>query len=219
VSDFRDALFFPAHRQKRRSDPGPFSDHRSYKSHLQSMFHHKCVYCRIPDGLKGDESFGVDHYLPKTKFPHLAVTWSNLFYACNVCNTWKGESVSTPELFLPNPCEHRMADHLQYQEDADVETYTAHGEWLAELLHLAERRALREFILSALGEFLRTRSELVSDLTAYEARLDDAEDEKETGSFQAAIHETTEELARVDRHIERLVGEPIGRRGVSGDQR
>lgn len=103
---------------------------------------------QISDGLKGYEGFGVDHYLPKSRFPALTTTWSNLFYACNVCNTWKGESVSTPELFLPNPCGHGMADHLQYR-GADVEAYTPHGEWLVELLHLAERRDLRELILSA----------------------------------------------------------------------
>jgi len=52
-----------------------------------------------------------------------------------------------------------MADHLQYR-GADVEAYTPHGDWLIELLHLAERRDLREFILSALSQFLTTRNEL-----------------------------------------------------------
>src|SRR6185436_7481648 len=40
----------------------------------------KCVYCRIADGFKGYEGFGVDHYLPRSKFPDLVVAWSNLFY-------------------------------------------------------------------------------------------------------------------------------------------
>jgi uncharacterized protein (TIGR02646 family) len=123
MPDLFDALLFPQELHVRSPDPGPWSEHRSYKSHLQREFHRKCVYCRIPDGLKGYEGFGIDHYLPKSKFPFLGAAWSNLFYACNVCNTWKGDSVSRPERFLPNPCAHRMADHLQYR-GAAVEVYT-----------------------------------------------------------------------------------------------
>lgn len=205
-----EALLFPKERQARGHDPGAFADYRSYKPHLQREFRRKCAYCRIADGIKGYEGFGVDHYLPRSRYPHLAVTWSNLFYACNVCNTWKGESVSTAERFLPNPCEHRMADHLQYR-DGGIETFTPHGEWLAELLHLDERSGFREFVLSALGKFLVARSELLRDLIAYEARLEDPQGEDNQSSLQAAFQETAEELERVDRQIERLTGEPIHR--------
>lgn len=212
-----DALLFPGERQRRGPSPGDFPEHQSYKPYLQREFRRKCVYCRVSDGLKGYESFGVDHYLPKSRFPHLTLDWRNLFYACNVCNTWKGESVSTPELFLPNPSEHRMADHLQYQ-DADVEAYTRHGEWLVELLHLPERRDLREFILSALGQFLAARNELLRDLIAYESRLAEAQAGEELDSIQTAIRETVRDLEQVDRHIERLTGEgaPINFLAYSG---
>lgn len=203
-----EALLFPKERHPRGPDPGPFAYPQAYKAFLRREFREKCVYCRVPDGLKGYEGFGVDHYLPASRFPRLAVAWANLFYACNVCNTWKSDSVSTPELFLPNPCDHRMADHLQYR-DASVEAYTPHGEWLMELLHLEERRGFREFMLSALGKFLMARIELLGDLTAMENRIEGAGDNEERSSLQAAIRETEEELERVDRQIERLTGEPI----------
>jgi hypothetical protein len=205
---FFDALLFPVNRIERGPDPGPFSDYRTYKPHLQRVFHRKCVYCRISDGFKGIESFGIDHYLPRSKFPHLLVTWENLFYSCNVCNAWKGESASTPELFLPNPCEHRMSEHVQYT-DAGVETYTPHGDWLAELLHLGERQGLRDFILAALGKFLQARSELVRDLNRFTASLDTSHSREEQAALSAAIRDTTEELERVDSHIERLTGESV----------
>ncbi len=208
MTSFFDALLFPKERQERDPDPGPFTDHRPYKRHLQKIFRSKCVYCRISDGLQGYESFGIDHYLPKSKFPQLIAAWPNLFYACNVCNIWKGESVSTPERFLPNPCDHPMADHLQYR-GADIETYTPHGEWLAELLHLPERRSLREFILSALANFLTARNELVGELITYEARIDDLEGDEERPMLQTAIQKTVKELEQVNRHIERLTGEPV----------
>lgn len=209
MSDLSEALFFPREQQRRSPDPGPFGDPRSYKPHLQREFRRKCVYCRISDGLKGYEGFGVDHYLPKTRFPDLMVAWSNLFYACNVCNAWKGTSVSRPERFLPNPCEHRMADHLQYR-GAEVETLSPHGEWLAELLHLPERRELRELILSALAQFLMIRNELLQNLTTYEALLAEDRGSEKARSLEVAIQETREELERADRQIELLIGEPVG---------
>jgi hypothetical protein len=204
------ALLFPRDRQERGADPGPFVDHRSYKPHLRERFHRKCVYCRTSDGIKGSEGFGVDHYLPRSSYPDLLVVWFNLFYACNVCNTWKGEAVSTPELYLPNPCEHRMADHLQY-EALGIETYTRHGEWMAELLHLDERCDFREFVLSALGRFLIARVEILRDLTLYEALLEDSPKEKDRSLLQEAVRDTAAELERIDRQIERLTGEPISR--------
>lgn len=42
-----EALLFPKERQDRGHDPGPFTDYRSYKLHLQERFRRKCVYCRI----------------------------------------------------------------------------------------------------------------------------------------------------------------------------
>jgi hypothetical protein len=208
MSDLLDALLFPRERHLREPDPGPFSYPQAYKTFLRREFRSKCVYCRVPDGLKGYEGFGVDHYLPASRFPGLVLVWSNLFYACNVCNTWKSDSVSTAERFLPNPCDHRMADHLQYR-GAEVETHTPHGEWLAELLHLEERKGLREFILSALGGFLKARIELLVDLTAMEDRLSATESIEEQSSLKAAIQETSEELERVERQIGRLTGEPL----------
>lgn len=100
------------------------------------------------------------------------------------------------------------ADHLQYR-GAEVETRTPHGEWLAELLHLEERRGLREFILSALGGFLKLRIELLGDLAALEDRLAAAESMEERGTLEAAVQEAAEELERVKRQIERLTGEPL----------
>lgn len=82
MSSLFDALLFPEERHPRGPDPGPFSYPQAYKAHLRSEFRSKCVYCRVPDGIKGYEGFGVDHYLPVSRFPGLVLAWSNLFYAC-----------------------------------------------------------------------------------------------------------------------------------------
>ncbi len=64
-------------------------------------------------------------------------------------------------------------------------------------------------VLSALGKFLETRSELISDLMAFEARLEEILDDEKSGSIQAAIQEISLEMERIDRHVERLIGEPV----------
>jgi len=202
------ALLFPTNIHRRESDPGPYAHYSSYKPHLKREFRRKCVYCRASDGLIGDEVFGVDHYLPKSKFPHLANNWLNLFYACPRCNVLKSEFVSTPELFLPSPCEHLMAQHLQY-EGVDIVTHTKHGDCMTELLRLREerRRRRRDLILAALRGLLENRTELLRELTSYESRLEKEEGKRET--LEVLIEETSEELERVNGRIELLIGEPV----------
>lgn len=208
-------LLFPDKVHQRSPDPGPFTDHRSYKAALQKEFQRKCVYCRISDGLKGYEGFGVDHYHPKkgTDDPDLVAAWGNLFYACNVCNSWKGKRKPTPELYLPNPCAHPpsagpMAEHLQYH-DAEVETRTRHGAWLSELLHLSERRELREFVLSALGKFLAARVQALEILGALEERRKTVGSGAEAAGIARKLQDAQEKLAQANRGIERLTGEPV----------
>jgi hypothetical protein len=101
-----------------------------------------------------------------------------------------------------------MADHLQYQ-GSELEVFTSHGDWLAELLHLRERRDFRELSLSALGQFLTVRNGLLRDLTLYEAQLDQLENDEEKSSLRTAIQDTILELERVDRHLELLTGESV----------
>jgi hypothetical protein len=212
-ASFFDALLFPEERHTRRPDPGPFRNYHSYKRHLRKEFRKKCVYCREADGLKGHEAFGVDHYDAKSRSEDPAIAgWENLFYACNVCNTFKGTSVSTPERFLPNPCDHVMAEHLQYW-DADVETYTRDGAWLAELVRLSSRRDRRRFILSTLGLQLIARNELIGIIIALEARPGTA------GSSDPDLvreyQKTVAELEEIDSFIERLTGEPVDSGGFA----
>ena len=33
----------------------------------------------------------IEHFCPKSAFPHLAYTWDNLYYCCDRCQSHKGE--------------------------------------------------------------------------------------------------------------------------------
>lgn len=69
----------------------------------------KCAYCesKVPHVDYGD----VEHILPKSVFPNLRYSYSNLTYACGVCNTKKGNffNADTP---LLNPYEDQPDEHL-----------------------------------------------------------------------------------------------------------
>lgn len=136
---------YPAVKHRRKLSPGPFNRYRQYKPALQQEFGRVCIYCRTPDGSKGADSFGVEHYRPKTKFPALATSYENLFYACNTCNRRKGDYwPSAAELkdrrFVPNPCDHVMFDHIRFQ-GVNVVHRSAAGQLLAEMLLLDEEEA------------------------------------------------------------------------------
>jgi len=53
---------------------------------------HQCVYCALSESrFGGIRNFHVEHYRPKSKFPHLKNEIKNLFLACSICNTFKGK--------------------------------------------------------------------------------------------------------------------------------
>jgi len=54
----------------------------------------RCVYCAVNENaLGGIQAFHVEHYRPKSRqeFRHLENSLSNLFYACPICNRFKGK--------------------------------------------------------------------------------------------------------------------------------
>ena len=126
----------------------------------------QCVYCRLPDGPKGYDNFGVDHYLPKRDFPELARLYSNLFYACNCCNRRKGRFWPNPDelrkgRFIPNPCDHVMFDHLRYR-GALVNPRSEAGKQADKILDFNDDESIkyRELILDMI-EYTESQKRLV----------------------------------------------------------
>ena len=150
-------FLYPQSQHRRRLQPPSYSAYPRYKSFLKQEFTSQCVYCRLPDGLKGEDSFGVDHYRPQSKFPDLAASYTNLFYACNGCNRRKGDFWSTEaqwraRQFIPNPCDHVMFAHLRYRS-ARVETRSPAGELAEQVLILNDEYSVqyREDVLGVIA--------------------------------------------------------------------
>lgn len=71
----------------RRENPPQFTDSSKYKRYLRRDFTYRCVYCTIHEREHGGyRSFHVEHFRPKSKFPLLSTTYTNLMYSCNFCN-------------------------------------------------------------------------------------------------------------------------------------
>lgn len=141
MSDFT----YPKARHIRREWPPQWADYSRYKRTLQSEFNGRCVYCRDLDAVRGYDSFGVDHYKPKTRFPALRAEYSNLYYCCNTCNRWKSdhwEEAKPGGSFVPNPCDHVMHSHLGFDDGAVVGKSRA-GRDTVELLHLNDSLTVR----------------------------------------------------------------------------
>lgn len=68
--------------------------YKDWKTKIAEEGFHQCVYCSIHESLLGGiRNFHVEHYRPKSKkrFPHLINDIKNLFYACAICNSFKGD--------------------------------------------------------------------------------------------------------------------------------
>jgi hypothetical protein len=140
---------------------------------LRFEFGGQCVYCRALDHAKGQESFGVDHYRPKRRFPLLSAEYLNLYYACNRCNSNKGQfwpnaAQQTAGIFIPNPCEHTMFDHMRYTLGR-VESGSVAGSYTVDQLDLNDPDFVqfREGFIAALAKL--ATEEQAADLLMQDA--------------------------------------------------
>ena len=63
-----------------------FGEYQDAGPHLKARIGWYCCYCERPI----HASLAVEHKLPRTHHPHLALAWHNLLLACSNCNSTKG---------------------------------------------------------------------------------------------------------------------------------
>lgn len=200
---------YPKVRHVRRERPGSLSPYSAYKPYLQREFERKCIYCRMPDSMRGYELYGVDHYRPKSLFENLLTTYSNLFYCCNPCNRRKGDywpsrgKVKTH--FIPNPCDHKMFQHLRFNR-ATIETSSQAGVVAKKLMDLNDPDvvAYRTFILDTITMYESKRAELKKTLLQIRAKR--REGTVTADAADQAIAKLDARLVQVNGNLDRLVG-------------
>ena len=209
---------YPEEKLARHQTPGHFSDYRRYKPYLRTEFSRQCVYCCMPDGIQGHDSFGVDHYRPMSQFPSLSCEYENLFYSCNRCNRlkrdfWPAEEELVKGLFLPNPCDHTMGEHLRFHGARVMPTSQA-GELTINLLLLNDESTVgyREFILRSIGRCLEKEKALLETLLQLESQLAAAPG-PQTSELRLEIAELRVDLVEVQADLERLTSKILSGEG------
>lgn len=99
-----------------------YQNYRSYKRYLSKDFNNRCGYCSDFDGwIGGEDTYHIDHFAPKSKFPHLENEYSNLVYACSFCNRFKSDdwpsndhtvNILNDKGFI-DPCNHEYEEYFE----------------------------------------------------------------------------------------------------------
>jgi uncharacterized protein (TIGR02646 family) len=127
-------------------------NHPDIKIELRKETSDKCCYCecKVTQVYAGD----VEHIIPKSAYPRLTFTWTNLSFSCWVCNNRKRDFLNRQNPLL-NPYRDDPSNHIR-----SFGPFLAHlnGNTRAELtlrrLHL-NRPDLRERRKEALDSVLR----------------------------------------------------------------
>jgi uncharacterized protein (TIGR02646 family) len=85
-----------------------------FREPLQDAFFMLCGYCE--ETCKGE----VDHFKPKSRYPHLVYQWNNWIFACHDCNQMKGEKF--PRSGYVNPCAPGASNSPESFFDFDTRT-------------------------------------------------------------------------------------------------
>jgi len=132
-------------RVVRQSDVPRYTDYAKYKPLLRKDFFYRCAYCRHHERSFGQvAAMSIDHFRPKSLFPRLRVTYTNLYYCCGECNTYKHDKWPTQEqldagMRFVDVCEEEWEDHLEIRSDV-TGGRTSIGTFTAEQIRLNRRK-------------------------------------------------------------------------------
>lgn len=117
-----DWFSYPNIRHCLHHGPSGYQNHRYYKPWLRDEFTFRCIYClRREQWLGGDSHFSVEHAIPQSVAPHLALEYDNLRYACSRCNSIRQDRP------VIDSCVEPPGAHLNIREDGVIEGLTPLG--------------------------------------------------------------------------------------------
>lgn len=128
-----------------RSAVEPKGNYRTYKAELRSDFSSRCGYCDDHDRtFGGSRGYHIDHFAPKSLFPHLETDYSNLVYSCPLCNIaksdkWVGKN-PTPshdgKIGFVDPCGDEIDEYLIRDASGRIAPLNELGDYLIVQLKL-----------------------------------------------------------------------------------
>lgn len=129
-----------------RATPAKVANYRDYKQLLRVDFWYSCAYCTMTEVEAQGIRFTIDHYEAQVKVPEKETDYGNLLWACDPCNTFKGDLWPDDELTQAGLRFYRPdLDHPEHHfalKGQRVEGQSPIGEFTVEMLDL-NREQLR----------------------------------------------------------------------------
>lgn len=164
------AFNYPNEPHRRRHGPKGYRDYGSFRDWLRDEFQFRCVFCLAREAWgRRLAIFEVDHFVPVSTDPSLAMEYDNLLYVCSTCNAMKSN------LPVPNPSEIAFGDCVVVAEDGAIQPLNAIGRLLIREMRLdnADNTAFRSRMIRILKLAESSDAELYSDLMRYPDDLPD----------------------------------------------
>lgn len=112
---------------------------------LREDFKYRCCYCTLHENeVGGWPFFETDHFIPRNLNDALETVYTNLFYSCRFCNSYKRADPKVMAGWYVNPCEGNLhTRHLVETDDGCFEGQTDQGKYMAKHLRLGGGHVLR----------------------------------------------------------------------------
>lgn len=136
---------------RRRSGLEKRADYKAYLTELREDFQHMCGYCGKTEALTKNK-FEIDHFVPKKYAEDRVNDYTNLVYACWVCNRkkaakWPSEdpNISTVDgKGFIDPADEKFDLHMERSEDGMICGKTEIGRYMAKEAFQFQMRPMRE---------------------------------------------------------------------------
>lgn len=137
--------------KEKTSIPNHGSKYSDWKSEIAEEGFHQCVYCAISENAFGGiRNFHIEHYRPKSKRKDLENEFSNLFYACSICNSFKSDdwpaepNSDMSNIAYPNPSKINYNDILDVDTSCLVNGKNVSAKYIVERLYLNRPQLILE---------------------------------------------------------------------------
>ncbi len=124
---------------------------RSIKPELLEKFKYQCAYCgtKLYDPLMAD----IDHFYPKSSYPHLMDELDNLLITCRACNMIKRDKFPIDDdgnPLLLNPLTEKYSEHIKQTKNGYLEGITERGRETIAILQLNRASLIEQRILDVI---------------------------------------------------------------------
>jgi len=121
---------------------------RKLKPELLEKFNNKCVYCgvKLYEPMMAD----IEHFYPKSIYPHLALDMDNLLIACKACNMLKSNKFPLDgdgNSLLIHPVKENFSDHIIQLKNGYLEGKTEKGQATIDILQLNRSSLIEQRVL------------------------------------------------------------------------